>query len=165
MNDANTGRPVWKTTDFLLAACGIAVSVAVYVGSDGYPDLPWNMGGPPGFFPQMLAVALAILSICVLVEGWLHPTPFSRPQAGQLRCILGALAVFALVPLLLQFAGFRATAVLMAFSIMLVVGGREYLTWRGVAVMFAVAVVASFGLHFAFEDLAGRRLPAGSLFR
>lgn len=164
MDNGSAGRKPWKSLDTVLAMVCIALSAAMFWGSRGYPDLPWSMGGSPKFFPQLLSVVLAVLAVGVVVEGWRRSTPFARPRTEIVLRIAAGLAVFAATPWLLDVLGFRLAAIVIGLSVMIVIMGWENLTWRGFAIMIAVAVVTSLTLHFAFEDLAGRRLPDGMLF-
>lgn len=164
MDDGSAGRSPWKSLDLVLAACCIVLAVTMFWGSRDYPDLPWSVGGSPKFFPQVLSVVLAALAVGVMIEAWRRATPFTRPRPETVLRMAAGLAAFAVAPWLLDIVGFRLAAILIGLSVMVVMTGSANLTRRNVAIMIVVAVGTSVTLHFAFEGLAGRRLPDGILF-
>jgi hypothetical protein len=154
-----------RPADLALVALGLALCLGIFLEARHYPDVPWPLGGPPGFFPILLAVVLALLLAAVLVESLAGGGAGEAISArGAIRVAI-AVAGLALVPLAMRLLGFHLTGFLVALGVMLLVHGREGLTPLRLLVMVVIAALATALLHVVFQDLAGRRLPAGRLLR
>lgn len=148
----------------IAAIVGLAVVAAVFWASWDYPYVPWDMGGPPGFYPRFLAALLGVLCLAVLLEARRRPAPValpSRRDAGTMAAIVGLLLVS---PWLLEWLGFRIAGTLFLLATMLLLADRRARSARSVAVLTGVAVVATLVLHLVFERAARTPLPRGVLF-
>lgn len=154
-----------RPADLVLVAVGLALALGVFLEARHYPSVPWPMGGPPGFFPILLAIVLALLLAVVLVESLAGAGGGDATSPRGAARVLIAIAGLALVPLAMRQLGFHTTGFLVALGVMLLVHGREGLTLWRLLLMVLIAAAATALLHFVFQDLAGRRLPPGRIWR
>jgi hypothetical protein len=154
----------WRSAELVLIVAMWLLATGVFYLSRNYPSIDWAMGGPPSFYPRLLAVLLISLSIAVLVEGLRAPTLLVWPELGLAVRVGGGLAAFILAAALLQPLGFRVVGGLLTFALMCLVFDWRQVTARHIIIMACTAFAASAFLAFLFEDLAGRRLPRGTLF-
>jgi hypothetical protein len=149
-----------RRADQITAVVVLVFSAAVMEGARRMP--PSGTFGPgAGFLPFWLGVAMAILSIILLVNATREPAQASGrspfPKGRAVLSILetaGALAVFIL---LLETLGFLlATGLLTAFLLRVV----EHERWPTTAL---VAVGNAMGLYIVFQKFLGVSLPKSVL--
>ena len=148
----------------IAAIVGLAAVAAIFWASRDYPYVPWDMGGPPGFYPRFLATVLGVLCVAVLVESYRRPAPVAVPSgrdAGRMAAVVGLLAAS---PWLLEWLGFRVAGTLFLLATMLLLADRRALRPRSLLALAAVAVAATLLLHLVFERAARTPLPRGVLF-
>lgn len=149
-----------RRADQLTGIFLLVFSVVVMEGGRRMP--PSNTFGPgAGFLPFWLGVAMAVLSILLVVSATREPVtaadraPFPRGRAvWRIIATIAALAAFIL---LLETLGFLlATALLSAFLLRAIERER----WARTA---TVAVANAFGLYIVFQKLLGVSLPKNLL--
>ena len=154
----------WKNANTALAAVGLIVSVTIFVVTRSYPYAPIAIGGSPGFYPRMLAVFLALLSMAVFVEGWIRRVRVGFPTGANLARLLGLVGLLALTPLMFEWLGFRIMGIVVALGTMLLLSDWRSLDARKLAVLAVTAVAATLALYFIFESIARVPLPRGRVF-
>jgi hypothetical protein len=154
----------FRSSDAILVAFLLLLVIAIFYATKDYPKIPWEDGGSPDFFPRFLAVLLAGLGCAAAVEGVLKAEPLARPDLAASLRVLAGLAVLATTPYLLGLLGFRATTAAVSLAMMVIFVEWREMTLGKAVVMIATAVGVAVLLGFAFEDLAGRRLPRSTLF-
>jgi putative tricarboxylic transport membrane protein len=142
----------------LLMALGAAVLWAVR----GYPNIPGQPVGP-ALFPGLIAMGLCAGGALLVWQGWRdrNNAPWwvweswvrSPRHAGALAVLLGSVVFYILVS---DALGFLITAVLMLLALF-----RSLQVAWGRSVFWAV--VATWGVHFAFYKLLRVPLPWGIL--
>jgi hypothetical protein len=153
----------WKNANTLLAVAGLLASAMVFYASRDYPYAPLALGGAPGFYPRVLAVILAILSLVAFVEGLFRPLRVTLPVGANLIRLLALIGLLAVTPLALEWLGFRVMGVLVALGTMLLLSDPRGLNARTLVLFAVVAVIATFALFFIFESVARVPLPRGRL--
>ncbi len=161
MTDAPTR---WKNANTALAVVGLLVSVTIFVVTRTYPYAPLEIGGSPGFYPRVLAVFLALLSIAVFVEGWIRRVRVAFPRGANLVRLLGLMGLLTLTPLMFEWLGFRIMGIIVALGTMLLLSDWRRLDARTLVVIALTAVAATFALYFIFESIARVPLPRGRIF-
>jgi len=159
-----TGTARWKNANTVLAALGLIVSVVIFVVTRAYPYAPIAIGGSPGFYPRVLAVFLALLSISVFVEGWIRRVRVTFPTKTNLVRLLGLIGLLALTPLVFEWLGFRIMGIIVALGTMLLLSDWRNLDARRLAVLVVTAIGATLALYFIFESVARVPLPRGRVF-
>ena len=160
----------WSLTGFLRSAeCLLVLVMWVLVAgvfwlSRTYPNVPWSMGGPPGMYPRVVALLILGLSVAVIIEGLRAPTRLRWPEGDMLWRVMGGLVIFVLALVSMQTLGFRLVGAVMLLALMAVIYDWREVRARDVAVMLAVAIIGALLISYLFEDLAGRRLPRGTIF-
>jgi putative tricarboxylic transport membrane protein len=149
-----------RRADQIAAIVLLVFSAAVMEGSRRMPE-SMTFGPGAGFLPFWLGVAMAILSILMLVNATREPagaggkSPF--PGGAALLRIAATAASLAVYIVSLETLGFLlATALLSAF--LLGVIERERL-----AVTAVVALANAGALYFIFQRLLGVTLPKNTL--
>lgn len=149
-----------RRADQITGIVMLVFSVAVMEGSRRMP--PSGTFGPgAGFLPFWLAVAMAILSIILLVNATREPvqapgqSPF--PKGRAIVAILEAAGSLAAFILLLETLGFLLSIALLTAFLLRVVEREGWLT------TVTVAVANSAGLYVIFQMLLGVSLPKNIL--
>jgi hypothetical protein len=159
-----TGTARWKNANTVLAALGLIVSVVIFVVTRAYPYAPIAIGGSPGFYPRVLAVFLALLSLSVFVEGWIRRVRVPFPTGTNLVRLLGVIGLLALTPMMFEWLGFRIMGIIVTLGAMLLLSDWRNLDARRLAVLVVTAVGATLALYFIFESVARVPLPRGRVF-
>ncbi len=145
-----------KLNDAVFGALLLALSLLVLWTVRGYPTIPGQNVGPAAF-PGAVAAGLAICSLLLIVQGvrsrgdarWVEFGAWLRSPA-QLVAFAAAVGGLALYVVASDRLGFIVTGIAMLGSLMLAL--RVPLLKA-----IAVAVVATFAIHFAFYE--GQRVP------
>lgn len=167
MNRPTPGKPpsrAWLNPNTALALAGFLVCAAVFYASRNYPPAPLELGGPPAFYPRVLAVVLALLCVAAFVEGLLRPPRASLPSGTNLLRLLGVVALLATTPIALGWLGFRLMGALVAFMTMLLLSDWPRLSVKTVLGYLFIAGLAALTVHFVLETIARVPLPRGRLF-
>jgi len=159
-----TGTARWKNANTVLAALGLIVSVVIFVVTRNYPYAPIAIGGSPGFYPRVLAVFLALLSVSVFAEGWIRRVHVAFPTGANLGRLLGLIGLLALAPQMFEWLGFRIMGIIVTLGTMLLLSDWRSLDARKLAVLLVTAVGATLALYFIFESVARVPLPRGRIF-
>lgn len=159
-----TGTARWKNANTVLATLGLVVSAVIFVVTQAYPYAPIAIGGSPGFYPRVLAVFLALLSIGVFVEGWIRGVRVAFPTGAFLARLLGLVGLLALTPTMFEWLGFRIMGIVVTLGAMLLLSDWRSLDARKLAVLVVTAVAATLALYFIFESIARVPLPRGRVF-
>ena len=149
-----------KFNDAILGGVFLALSVAILVHIQGFPNIPGQKIGP-GAFPGLIAAVLACCSVALIWRGLRDKTPpvavgawlFSPRHVLNFALTVGALAFYILAADKLGFL-ICATLILLALFFTLRVKA-------GVAV--ALAIVLPVFIHFIFYKLLRVPLPWGVL--
>jgi putative tricarboxylic transport membrane protein len=145
-----------RRADQITGVIVLIFSLAVMEGARRMP--PSGTFGPgAGFLPFWLGVAMAVLSIVLLVNATREPaqaldrSPFPRGRAVlSILETVGALAAFIL---LLETIGFLLSIALLTAFLLRVVERERWLT------SMTIAVANSAGLYVIFQMLLGVSLP------
>ncbi|MBL8702431.1 MAG: tripartite tricarboxylate transporter TctB family protein [Alphaproteobacteria bacterium] len=117
------------------------------------------LGPGAGFFPVWLCVALAALSLAVVLgalrSGAALPADFWPDRGGALR-VVAVVAGLVFVVLALKPLGFRLTMALLGLELMLALGCRSVLQ------IAVVVLLGSVGSYALFVDALGLALPVGA---
>lgn len=120
-----------------------------------------DLGPGPGFFPFWLGVLMAVLSIIWFVQSSRGPAGPLEPgfipgRQGVIRivCIVLAMALFGIV---VDYLGFRLTMLAFMVFLLTALGRQKPL------VTATMAIVASFGVYYAFTQGLDVQLPASSI--
>ncbi len=146
----------------------VAVAVCALVGyilisTTAFPDVEWNRGGSPGFYPRILAILLTIFAASMVWKSRRSPTiavfPHRRRAIYLISCIGGSVLMpLVLMPLL----GFRIAAFMFMYPVMLA-GRSTRPTRRDLLLTAGVAVLVTTIIYVAFVYLARVRLPRGAI--
>jgi putative tricarboxylic transport membrane protein len=145
-----------RMRDVAAAAVLLLVGLAAFVQGRGLPF--GSIAAPgPGFFPRVVAAALAVVAILLLSRALAarqEPAGSSVPPDARIRltAVVGALFAFTAV---LEPLGFLAATFLLMVVLFRVV---ERHRWTIVVAESAAAAVAS---HVLFKTWLGVRLPPG----
>ena len=152
-----------KLNDAVWGALLLALSAAVLVTIQGFPNIPGQNIGP-GAFPGLLAVALAGCAVILIVRG------IGALRAGGRLVVLGgwlrsphhvgnfllACASIAFYVLAVNRLGFLLTAMILLLALFLQLRVKPWLA-------LVVALAATFAIHLAFYKLLRVSLPWGVL--
>lgn len=149
-----------RRADQITGVIVLIFSLAVIEGARRMP--PSGTFGPgAGFLPFWLGVAMAILSIILLVNATREPTQASGrspfPKGAAVLSILEAVGALAAFIFLLEILGFLLAIALLTAFLLRVVERERWLT----TVLVAVANAA--GLYVVFQILLGVSLPKNIL--
>ncbi len=137
----------------------LALAALAWVAGRGLPLGALSRPGA-GFFPWILTVLLAALSLALFVRGLARPAaPFTapwtdRPTRRRLLLMSGALVFYVVA---VGTLGYLVTTAALFVVMVRWVGGRGWL------VSLAVAALGSAGSWYVFGRLLRVNLPAGTL--
>jgi len=157
-------KPTCSAAETYLSIGGILLAAAVFVASDSYPDIAWTLGGPPGYYPRLLALLLAGLSLAVFVEGVFRPMALRRPRGEIVVRVACLAAVLALAPVGIGILGFLFAGVLVSFALMALLVDWEVGILERAWGLLLPSIGCTVVLFVVFRYLAGVRLPAGVWF-
>lgn len=154
-----------KKTEIVAAIIGLALSLATYWGTLYFPKFPTPLAGPE-FFPRLVAIVLAILSLVLLFQA------LKKKEAGEQgevdagpkqkvfwRMIL-AMGVSVLYFLGLRVFGFLiCTFCYFAFLMLLMQAKKRIIK----TIIWAAATTAA--TYVAFGMVLRATLPTGTIFR
>jgi|GEM_PF-5857185 len=145
-----------KWADLLLVIV-LAVCIGlVFLDAKSYPVVPWTSGGPPDFYPKLLATLLGLFAVGILFEKTVQELKPSRAALIRVVIILILLiATFNLIGVL----GFRLTAVGLSLGSALTLYNWKDVQPRSLIVLVIASIAIPLLLAYGFEDFAGRRLP------
>jgi len=130
-----------KKSDVIIGATLLGLAISIYVVTLSFPREVVTPGTPTAsFFPRMLAVALAALSIALIVFG-IRAKPDEAAVAikrkGIIKVIIGIVLTTAYVIMVPHLDFFILTPFLLA-SIMAVMGERDWKMLVGVPLLFTL---------------------------
>lgn len=154
----------FRKVETVAAVIFYLLCIFIYGTSLAFPDTEWRFGGSPAFYPRILALLLFIFATALLWEGRTKPVKFIVPDKSRILLqIISVVLLLAMPTLMLEYLGFRISATLFLFVIML-----GLLDWRldkkRLAVLIASAVITMYVIYVAFGIFANVRLPEGVLF-
>ncbi len=149
-----------RRADQITGILMLIFSVAVMEGGRRMP--PSNTFGPgAGFLPFWLGVAMAILSIILLVNATREPVqasdPIPFPKGRPIVAILETIGALAGFILLLETLGFLLSIALLTAFLLRIVERMGWLT------TVTVSVANAIGLYVVFQMLLGVSLPKNVL--
>jgi hypothetical protein len=116
----------------------------------------------PGFYPRILLVATALLSLALIVSdvrgGWRGRPPATAPPV-RYGLVVVTFAVFTAYVLLMPWIGYRLATLVFVTALQVAIS-RPY-SARGWALVLAVAVATSAATYYAFEVYLHVLLPRG----
>lgn len=145
-----------RWADVLLILVLVACIAFIFLDSASYPDVPWSSGGPPGFYPKLLASLLTILAIGLFFEK--QPQVLHVQKGVVIRALIFLVLLGAAIGLL-DVLGFRLTASGLSLGAALTLYNWKEVQPRSLIVLIVVSIALPLLLATAFEDFAGRRLP------
>ena len=112
----------------------------------------------PSFFPWLLTAALILLSLALLVQGYLGPGPAAREEKEtSLKAPASGLLLFAVYLIALPFIGFLLASVPFFAGMMAASGARSK------TVIAAAAIAIPLFLFFLFQYGFQIPMPQGSI--
>lgn len=151
------------------AAVFFAISAFVFVSTAEYahPIGANTIGQDPGsaIWPRCLAVLLAVLSIGMVIEGFVGKAYRNSNEAPinvkspEMKGVYWMLLIFAAYCVVLRFGGFILASVIFIPSVMWVLGERKWLR------AILVGVIATAAIYALFKFGLRVRLPQGVLFK
>ncbi len=153
-----------KVNDAVSGAFFIALAGLIFLLTGHFTEMPGQNYGA-GFFPRVIAVAMALLGAGLVVRGirargagpWAQPLDWmgSPRLRANFLLVLGALVFYIVASDLL---GFVITALILLFVLLTALRGLA--TWRSSA---AIALVATLVIQQFFGQLLRVPLPWGLL--
>jgi len=134
----------------LMGIVAIIGAIGLHVGTPTEPQ--------PGFFPFMSGAFILVLSLIILVRGWLgrgnRPAKFGEVRRPALLVVALIAFVAVLEPL-----GYLITSLIIVALVLRIMGIRS---WR---VLLTTSFAMSIGTFVLFDRLLGIALPVGILSR
>ncbi|MFQ5882401.1 MAG: tripartite tricarboxylate transporter TctB family protein [Candidatus Methylomirabilales bacterium] len=155
--------------DLIAAAFLLIVAALFYVQSLGLPPPPPALPDALGaaFSPQVLAILLGIMGVCLAARGILQVRRAGVARQGLLtrirehHLIVKSLLLFFLFALLLKPFGFLISATAFLIAAQWVLSPRR---WGHLPTIITVSVVCSLVVYFFFQKFLFVFLPEGTLF-
>ena len=159
-----------KKTEIIAGILGVLVSIATYWGSLYFPKFPIYLAGPE-FFPKLLSILLAGLSIALLIQTLVKRKPRRERIEGERErspmpkekifwkvvMAMGASVLYFLTMGLLGFL--LSTFLYFGFLMLLMQSKKKY--FRAIAYSLSITIAA----YLLFGVLLRASLPVGAIFR
>jgi putative tricarboxylic transport membrane protein len=139
----------------------LAISLVCLYFSFGLPQLPLVPVGP-GFYPRIVLVFMAVLSVILIAQGVMARRPAARtaaPGAGY-RLVGLVFAVFGAYAVALPLLGYRIATVLFVAALQVVLDRPR--DARGWVVLAVIAVATSAATYLVFDTYLTVLLPRGA---
>jgi putative tricarboxylic transport membrane protein len=137
-----------RLPDIVYSLVFMMIGIFSFVIAQGFPeDFIMKLG--PDFYPELLSVALIILSLTLFIRTILGDKRFQK--------VIISLGLAILYAMFLKRVGFIPITILFLFAFLLLLNIRKPLT------LIAVPIVASFALWFIFQKILTVSLPIGLL--
>ena len=144
--------------DYITALSGLVISSFVFLNSESFVVNDGGLAKNPAYYPRMLALLLAVLSISLIVRAVLHreggSVSVNKELLKNIGIIFGLILLYAL---LFPFVGFAASSFLFLVCGVRLYGG----SWKE-ALLCGVPVTA--GVYIVFHILMKVPMPQGILF-
>ena len=119
-----------------------------------------------GFYPQMLAIILAVLSVLLLISSLAKKTTDTDSETffknrGALSLFLLTLFLLVLFPLGMESLGFVVTCFLFVLTMIFLLSGKDH---RNIVISIIVALGITLLTYGVFKSLLGIPFPTGILF-
>lgn len=151
-------RLTWRTVDIIAGTIFIAISVFALFQSLQMSFYVESVPGP-GFFPALLAMALAVCGGLLILTSLASPQEdekeFELPTRWQAKRSLGLWIAILAASLLVGVVGFLAAMFLLVAVILLAIEGR-----RGVGAIVTI-IVTPLLAYLLFGELLRVPLPSG----
>ncbi|MDD4219972.1 MAG: tripartite tricarboxylate transporter TctB family protein [Sphaerochaetaceae bacterium] len=149
-----------RLPDIVYSLVFMMIGIFSFVIAQGFPeDFIMKLG--PDFYPELLSVALIILSLTLFIRTILgkNTSKFIAINIRDKRFqkVIISLGLAILYAMFLKRVGFIPITILFLFAFLLLLNIRKPLT------LIAVPIVASFALWFVFQKILTVSLPIGLL--
>lgn len=152
-----------RNKDTFLGIVLLIASVIYLIGVQRFPPVNVEFrASSPSFLPNLLGVALAVLSIFLTIEGYRSaPAPILNIQASKKNIIRAAVLLAALVLFILFFdiLGFAVSAFILTAGLQLLLGEKNIIR------TLIVALIVSAVLYVIFVVLLRVSFPVGIFMR
>ena len=145
--------------DYISAIGSLLLAIFVYASSASFADTGAGLDQDPAYYPRLLAVLLAVMSVILFVDIIRKKIkPEISVDKASLVNILKVFAILVAYLAAIHYTGFLVASVLfMPGCVLLFRGGPKLAFFAGVPLSVAV--------YFAFAVLLKVPLPKGVLFR
>jgi putative tricarboxylic transport membrane protein len=99
----------------------------------------------PAFFPRMLALALAALSLTLIVRALAGRSDPSRPPEMRVKIFATVIVLLVLYAVVLPTAGFLVATPILLAAVIWLLGSRKWATLLGTAIGVTVVLYVVFG--------------------
>ena len=152
--------------EIVFALCVIVAAAAVFALTLSFPpDLALDEGAGPRFFPQAVAVLLALLGFIFLI-GSVKRSAAQKTEntgAGSAGAVALSFAIVVFYAVAIPYVGFAVST--FAFLVAMISSYLSPFAWRRVVVFVLPVAVAITGASYALFGIALRiPLPRGVLF-
>jgi hypothetical protein len=146
----------------------LAISLVLLILSFDLPQMPLVPVGP-GFYPRIVLIGMAILSVALLTQDWrasrpAATAPASADEGGRTRpdygLVLLSFVVFGAYVLLLPLLGYRIATVLFVAALQALL--EPPATARGWLLLAVIAIATSALTYLVFERYLSVLLPRGA---
>lgn len=136
----------------LLAFCTVA-----FFATTSFREVPaaLSQNVPPTFFPRLVLIVIAALSLTLIAVGWKQPNAYRERTQPTVRVTAG---IFVLAVALLPYIGMLATVCLAAIVLPVYWGERRLVP------IVVLAVALPLTIHVIFAVALGMRFPRGVLW-
>jgi len=159
-----------KKTEIIASILGVLVSIATYWGTLYFPKFPIHLAGPE-FFPQLLSILLAGLSIALLIKTLMKKEPPEEPVEEEgpkdpmakeniFWKVVMAMGSSVLYFLTMGLLGFLISTFLY-FGFLMLLMQRKKKFFRTIVFSLSVTIVS----YLLFGVLLRATLPAGAILR
>ncbi len=155
-----------KKKDYFAAAIFLCCSIALYCGAASFPiKKGTSIALNPGFYPQMLAVILAVLSIILIITTFLKKTdvkdePMFKDRKSTILFII-TVALLLLYPFILANIGFAVATFIFITSLTFTLSEDRK---KKIPINLLVSLGTTTIIYLVFRVVLKIPFPTGVLF-
>ncbi|HHU06851.1 MAG TPA: tripartite tricarboxylate transporter TctB family protein [Clostridiaceae bacterium] len=148
-------------TDLISGIVMLLISIYVYVSALSFPIAEYQQAGP-AFYPQIMAVGLAIVSVILILRS------IKRLKNGEMgpevivrnpKLVLAAMLATVLYVLVLKTLGFIITTFLYLAALVILMRPEKKML-----INLVIAAVMTLAVYAIFAGLFSASLPRGTIF-
>lgn len=149
-------------TDLISGSVMLLFSACIYVSASGFPKSDYQLSGP-AFYPQVMAVILAIISIVLIgrsAKSLKNNIKGEQIKINNPKKVIAAMAATLVYVLLLKTLGFLITTFIYLTALIFIMQPQK----NKIPISVLISLIMTGAVYFVFAVLFSASLPMGIFF-
>lgn len=148
--------------DLISSSVMLLLSIYIYVSAISFPKSDYQLSGP-AFYPQLMAVLLAAISIAIMarsIKSLKNNEQGKKITFNNPKKVIAAMAATLVYVLILKTAGFLITTFIYLTALILIMQPQK----NKIPISVLVSLIMTGAVYFIFAVLFAASLPTGIFF-